>query len=305
MELRQLETFRVVAEMGSFTRAAAALDYVQSTVTTHIQALELELGVPLFARFGKGVRLTEAGKRVLLYAHKMLNLAAEMRTALASSDDHLTGTLTISAPETLCIYRLPQLLHEFRQRHPQVTLIFRPCRVADLRREVGEGLLDAAFVLEEPLHNAVLAVEPLLKEPLVIIAQPTHPMWNQPVVRPADLADESILLTELGCNYRNLFEHALIQDGVYPSRNLEFSSIEAIKQCVMAGMGIAILPKVAVANEIAQGRLIALSWFQPDLSVMSQIVWHPDRQQSPALAAFLEMARSAFAAQRDYAETPV
>jgi len=178
----------VVAEIGHFTRAAAALGYVQSTVTTHIQALEKELEVRLFDRLGKGVRLTEAGNRLLIYAQKILTLTEEMRGAI-HSDAAISGTLTISAPETLCIYRLPALLREFRAQYPHAKVIFRPCRVADLRREVNDGVLDAALLLEESIQNSGMVVEPLLLESLVIIASAEHRLRDKAVVCPTDLAE--------------------------------------------------------------------------------------------------------------------
>src|SRR5436305_2708758 len=109
MELRQLETFRMVAGQLSFTRAATALGYAQSSVTAQIQALESELGVALFDRLGRHVALTESGQRLLEYAERLLSLAEEARTALADGAEP-TGTLTVGAPETALTYRLPRVL---------------------------------------------------------------------------------------------------------------------------------------------------------------------------------------------------
>src|SRR5437667_9141173 len=119
MELRQLTTFRMVATTLSFSRAAQILNYVQSSVTTQIQVLEEELGVRLFDRLGKRVALTDAGKRFLPYAEKILSLSEEARQAVAD-EEVPTGSLTISASETLCTYRLPALLRQFHDRFPQV-----------------------------------------------------------------------------------------------------------------------------------------------------------------------------------------
>src|SRR5258708_269564 len=165
MELRQLATFRMVATTLSFTQAASALGYVQSSVTAQIQALEADLGVPLFDRLGKRIVLTDAGSRLLRYAEKILALAEEARSVVAG-DDEPTGSLTISAPESLCTYRLPAILGLFRERYPRVQLLFRPSPSADMRRRVGEGLLDLAFVLEEPIQSGNLSSEQLIREPL-------------------------------------------------------------------------------------------------------------------------------------------
>jgi DNA-binding transcriptional LysR family regulator len=290
MDLRQLATFRMVATTLSFTRAAAALNYVQSSVTAQIQALEEELGVPLFDRLGKRVVLTEAGKRLLWYAEKLLILAEEARTAVTGNAE-IVGTLAISAPETLCTYRLPALLGQMRERFPGVRLMFRPLPVSELRRGVVEGAIDVAFLLDVPVQAAGLAIEPLIYEPLVLIAPANHRLACAGAVYPADLDGEPVLLTEAGCSYRRLFERSLSRTGVYPASTLEFGSVEAIKQCVIAGMGVSVLPAIVAAAEIAQERLVALNWTEPGFGVVTQMAWHRDKWQSPPLAAFLALSR--------------
>ena len=135
-------------------------------------------------------------------------------------------------------------------------------------------------------------VEELVREPLLLLAPPDHPLAGAARVRVRDLEHEPLIFTELGCSYRNLFEHVLIAEGIYPTRNLEFSSIEAIKQCVMAGLGLTVLPKVAVDKELALGQLVALAWQEQRLEVSTQMLWRPDQADSNALRKFREVARS-------------
>ncbi|MGE5623389.1 MAG: LysR family transcriptional regulator, partial [Methanocella sp.] len=272
MDLRQLQTLRTVATTLNFTQAAAALGYVQSSVTAQIQALETELGVRLFDRLGRRVVLTDAGARLLKYADRMLALAEEARVAAAGAVEP-AGSLTLSAPETVCTYRLPAVLHRFRALHPQVQLVFRPSLVRDLRRGVREGALDVAFLLERPVQGEGLNVVRLRGEEMLVVAPPGHRLAALPAVRAADLAGEQVLFTELGCSYRNQFEHALIQAGVYPSTALEFGSIESIKQCVMAGMGIALLPAVSVAREVEEKRGGAPKRGGPPHPKVTAMVW--------------------------------
>ncbi len=290
MELRQLRTFRMVATTLNFTRAAASLDYVQSSVTAQIQALEEELGCPLFDRLGKRVALTEAGQRLLVYAERLLDLAREAQEAVVGGDEP-SGTVTISAPESVCTYRLPALLQQMRLRYPRVRLVFWPSVVADMRRLIGEGTVDAVFMLEDPDRVVGLSSTVLAREPLVVLAPPDHPLTQASSIGPADLEGESALLTEAGCSYRALFERALGRAGIRLGTALEFGSVEAIKQCVMCGMGITVLPAMAAASEVAQGRLVVLPWAGDDLSITFQVVWHKDKWLSPALSALLIMAR--------------
>lgn len=294
MDLRQLTTFRTIAQTSSFSRTAEALSYAQSTVSAQIQALEEELGVALFDRLGKKVILTEAGKRLLGYAEKMLDLAEEARTTIAD-DEALSGTLTISAPETLCTYRLPAVLSRFLKRFPQVEIIFRQEYEADLQRPFQEGLMDVAFVMLEPFDAPYLIIEPLVDEPLLLVTAPEHRLAHLPSVCFGDLQGEPMLLTEATCGYRTLFERSLAAAGVRTYTPMEFHSVEAIKQCAIVGIGLALLPVVAVEQELQAGTLAPLNWAGRDFQVVTQMAYHKDKWLSPALEAFLSVTREVLA----------
>ena len=303
MELRQLETFRAVAEELSFSRAASRLGYVQSSVSAQVAALEQELGAPLFDRLGRRIALTDAGRVMLRYSGRLLNLAGEAREAVADAgvgSGEVTGTLTVSAPETLLTYRLPRLLALFHQRHPKVRLSVRPSAVGRLagsmRRGVEEGGVDVAFVLDGHIEASGLSVEPLLEEDVSVIAPAAHSLASSTLVAPRDLSGETVLLPEApesGCAYRGQFERQLGAAGVVSPEKMEFQSIEAVKQCVAAGMGVSVLPSVAVDAEFEGGKLAALRW-EESFEVLTQMVWNGERWQSPALRAFLETAREIF-----------
>ncbi len=295
MDLKQLSTFRTAATSLSFTRTAVALNYVQSSVTAQIHGLEADLGVQLFDRLGKRVALTDAGERLLPYAEKMLELAREA-SIVVSGSGYPTGTVTIIAPETLCTYRLPPVLREFRSRFPDVTLHLKPNIVGDLRRAMAEDGVDVAFVLEEVSSVAGLRAESIRDEPLLLVSAPDHPLASATVVRPSDIESEPVVLTEPGCDYRERFERSLAAAGVKPGTTLEFSSTEAIKQCVMVGMGLTVLPAIAVRTEIEQGKLAALPWSEPDFQVTIRMVLHKDKWLSPALRAFLDVTREVLGA---------
>ena len=308
MELRQVETFRAVAEELSFSRAAAKLGYVQSSVSAQVSALERELGVQLFDRLGRRVALTDAGEVMFAYSGKLLALAEQTREAFVDAgvgSGEVTGSLAVSAPETLLTYRLPRLLALFHERHPKVRLSVRPSAIGRLvgsaRKAVEEGAVDVAFVLDEPLNERMrptdLAVETLVAEDVSVIAPASHALRSPAVVLPQELRGATVLLPEApesGCAYRGQFERQLASAGVVPPETMEFQSIEAVKQCVAAGMGVSVLPSVAVDAELKTGTLAALQWSEP-FEVLTQMSWHEDRWKSPALRAFLEAAREVFA----------
>ncbi|MGB3635490.1 MAG: LysR family transcriptional regulator [Rubrobacteraceae bacterium] len=294
MELRHLRTFRVVASELSFTRAGRELGYVQSAVTAHVKALENDLGVKLFDRLGRNVVLTVAGRELLAYATKILDLTESARAAVANDGDP-SGTLHVSASESLCIYRLPPVLKEFGSRYPEVRVIFEPSKNGTLdsalRRRLSEGSVDLAFVIErEHKDPADLISEALIREPLILVANPEHPLAGADEVRPADLAGESVLMVEKGCGFRTVFEEQMSRTGVKPRSEIEFTSAEAIKRCVESGMGVAVLAAVSVAEELHRGRLAALNWSEPGFQVSTQMLIHKDKWLSPALKAFMETA---------------
>jgi DNA-binding transcriptional LysR family regulator len=307
MEFRQVETFRAVAEELSFSRAATKLGYVQSSVSAQVGALEQELGVPLFDRLGRKIVLTDAGEVMFAYSGKLLALAEQTREAVVDAgvgSGEVSGSLTVSAPETLLTYRLPKLLALFHERHPKVRLSVRPSAIGRLmgsaRKAVEEGAVDVAFVLDEPSSTqrrpADLAVEALVAEDVTVIAPVSHALTSSPVVRPQDLLGETVLLPEApesGCAYRGQFERQLGSVGVVPPETMEFQSIEAVKQCVAAGMGVSVLPSIAVGADLESGTLAALRWGE-SFEVLTQMSWREDRWQSPALRVFLEAAREAF-----------
>lgn len=172
MEIRQLKTFWTLASTRSFSRTAEVLNYVPSTVTMQIKALEEELGVRLLDRLGKSVVLTDAGHQLLPYATKILNDIEEAR-CVSSQNGELTGTIIIGADEVLCTYRLPALLRDYRQQYPHVRLLFKPLSGQNLKQSLREGDVDVVFMLDEPIVSSDLHTEILLDEPFLMVVSPT------------------------------------------------------------------------------------------------------------------------------------
>lgn len=305
MELRQLQTFREVAKTLSFTRTATTLNYAQSSVSAQIQTLEEELGVALFDRLGRRIILTAAGQRLLHYADKLLALADEALIAVPGEQEP-AGSLTIGAPETLCAYRLPQVVEAFRRCYPKVAIIFRPSPTAENWDELlGDGMADAALILNEPYQAPQLIVQPLYQEPILVVAHPHHCLTKERLISPAAFRGETLLLTEANCPYRLAFERVLRTANITPANVLEFHSVEAIKQCALTGMGIAVLPWVVVQQEVADERLVALNVAGLTFNMVTQLAWHRDKWISPALAAFLAMTRTMLmAGEQQAGETP-
>lgn len=294
MELRQLNTFCTVASTLNFTRAAEVLNYVPSNVTMQIKALEDELGVRLFDRLGKQLVLTTAGKRFLTHIQVVLNKLDEARSVVRDNEN-LSGTLTISANEVLCAYRLPAVFQLFRSRHPGIRLIFRSVPNQQLKQTLFEGTADVVFMLDEPILSTGLAVEPLLEETFRFFVAPDHHLTKRTVLQQEDFHGEVFLVNEKGCTYRTMFDRSFEKKGIDSITYLEFQNAEAIKQCAITGIGIAFLPELTVKSEVERGELVALPWQIPDLHVYTQMLWHKDKWLSPIILSFIEAAREVIA----------
>lgn len=289
MELRQLSTFRSVARTLSFTRTAELLNYAQSSVTAQVQALEEELATQLFERLGRRVMLTDAGRKLLSYADRLLLLEEEARTEV-SGQGKPSGTLVIGAVESICTYRLPVLLRRYQELHPQVQLLLKPGICSDLRKGVADGSLDLAFTLDDPNNLTPFQTRPLPAEDVLVLVPPEHRLAARANVGPEEFQGELVLHTEVGSSYRTLFDRLLAEAGVSLGTVLEFGSVEAIKQTVMAGLGFAVLPRMAVEQEVAQGRLVSLPFEGGPLRVSTMLFFHKEKWASPALSAFLDLA---------------
>ncbi|MGW1171004.1 LysR family transcriptional regulator [Streptomyces sp. NPDC001153] len=292
MELRLLVTFEKVATVLSFTRAAAELSYAQSSVTGQIRTLESSLGIELFDRLGGRIRLTEAGERLLPYARQIIELAEEARAAVVEPEEP-SGTLTVGTMESLTSYRLPPLLEYFHHRHPRVRLALRTTIGDETRQALRQGTYDVGFLMEEETEHPGLESAVLAVEPLALVAAPGHALSASPVTT-AGLTDQPLLATEPGCAYRDLFERELRSFG--DVEFMEFGTIEATKRAAAAGLGIALLPEVTVAAELAEGSLVRLDW-EPPFTLRTQLAWRAGKRLPAHARLFAEQARRLVAEQ--------
>lgn len=288
MEVRQLQIFRALAEELNFTRTAEKVHTVQSNVTAQIKALEEELGTRLFDRLGKRVSLTDAGRRFHPFALQALTAMEQGQQAVQLATEP-SGPLRIAAPESVLTYRLPAIVRAFRYRYPLVELIFRPHASAMTVNELETGRIDLAFHMCEELPGPAFRSTPFHRERVFLLSDLHHPLARQRTVGPQDLAGQNLLLTESGCGYRAKFDRILALENIRPGHITEFSSVEAIKQCVAAGMGLALLPAMTVAKELRQVQCKALHWRGPSLDIVTHIMWHQDKWVSPAMSAFLNL----------------
>jgi DNA-binding transcriptional LysR family regulator len=292
MELRQLKTFTTVAQLLSFNRAAQALNYAQSTISTQIRLLEEEFGKPLFDRLGKTIVLTEAGQVLLRYAGKMLDIQQETFTQVAGREES-QGSITLRAPQSLSIYALPPILKQFQQHYPKVRLDIDSC-AQTLQQELRSGIIDLAFLFIDSIQEHDLIADVLGFEKLYLVACPTHPLAASSSMELKKLEKHTVLMPTQDCSYKMLFKQMLAEEKVSPGAILSLNSIEAIKQCVLQGIGVTLIPEMAVKRELAAGDLLLLPWVEQELETTILMIRHKDKWVSPALQIFMEQVRESF-----------
>lgn len=288
MDTRLLRSFVAVARASSFTDAALELGYTQSTVTGHVQKLERQLGVRLLDRLPGGVRVTDAGARLIPDAEEILATEERLTTVSRQGRGELAGTVRVMAPESLCTYRLPAVVSALRDTAPSVDVWLTPGGIDQTLDAVKRGNVDLALTMEPRPPVSELEAERLGNEPLVLVTSAAE----RPGARLswADLARRDALLIEEGCGYSDDVAARLSGTGQPTGRRSHFGSIEAIKRCVAVGLGWTALPAIAASDQIESGALRLLEGPPlPDCEVHT--LTHPRRYRSPAVAVVLDQLR--------------
>jgi len=296
LEIRLLKTFLTVAAGCSFKKAAESLHLAPSTVTAQVKALEDQLGAPVFDRLGRRVLLTEQGERLLRHARRLVDLEAETRRVLGQGGEEY-GELAVRVSESLGVRCLPDILGRFRREFPDTRLTIGTVSRQGLARDLSHGFTDLALILAEPFVGPSLHVEVLGQERLAVIAPPGSRLAGRKEVRPEDLGGMPLFLTRYVWSARRLIEEALTRAHVRSSV-VECSSVEIVKWCVLAGLGVSVVPALAVEREAAEGRIDVLDWAGGPLSASVLLMRHEERWVSPAASAFMEAVREYFAARK-------
>ena len=282
---RQLEVFVQVALHGSVRMAAERLHLTQPAASMALAEMERQLGSPVFARERGRLRLNARGRELLPLARELLERHAEFARRGGESGTELSGELHIGASNTVGNYRVGDLLGVFVRAHPQVAVRLRVGNTAAIAAGVIDHSLDVGCV-EGPVTHPSLEVRPWRDDRLLVCAPPDHPLARKRGLKSADFVGARWVLREPGSATRATSERVLSQ--LPPGETvLELDQIEAIKQAVAAGLGIACLPEVAVTDALATGRLKALKTPFLDLRRKLSLLLHKEKYRGALLDAFL------------------
>ncbi|MFH1567099.1 MAG: LysR family transcriptional regulator [Gemmatimonadota bacterium] len=293
MELQQLRGFCEVAREGSFTRAAARLFVTQPAVSQQIRALEAELDQVLLERSGRSVKLTEAGQILFRRAGAILAEVEAARQEVAALGEVMRGRVVVGTSDTNCSYVLPGLLTAFRAAHPGVAVEVRNRMSSEVGQLVLEDRVDFGLATL-PVRHRSLVNRALFTRRDVLVCPPGHRLARRRSVRMVDLAGEPLLLLEQGSRSRALLDQAFAAAGLHPTAAMDLGSIEVIKRFAEIGCGLAVVPAVAVAREVDEGRLAAVP-VQGLLPREIGLVLHRGRQLPAPAAAFVARMEEALA----------
>jgi len=254
MDLRQLEMFRAVAEQGTFTRAAGRLHVSQSAVSRQVQLLEEELGGVLLRRSAKGVSLTEAGELLLRMTHRVEHDVEEALAEISQTHALKRGILHLGGGMTVCLYILPRLLKRYRRLYPGVDLHVTTGSSEKILELVRAHAVDLGL-LTLPIVAKDLEVLPVMKEEMVVVTAPGHPLSRQRPVDPRSLSKFPLILYEAGSNTRKVLDQFFVEEGVSAEVAMETENIEIIKAMVAINLGVTIVPYTPVAKDVRSGRL--------------------------------------------------
>jgi len=288
VDLRQLEIFVKVAELGSFSKAAEALFLTQPTVSEHIRTLEDELGVRLLDRLGRGAAVTKGGALLLSHAQRMLALSREARQAMESFLGRMSGELLVGASTIPGEYILPALIGRFKEKFPDIAITLLIGGSQAVTDWVVEGRAEIGVVGARPSHRSVESRE-LFPDDIVLIVSAAHPWHGRKQVTMDELRAEPLLLRERGSGTRKALETALeaAGTGIAALRVVgEMGSTQAIKQAVKAGVGVSLLSRRAVEEECRAGSVWCLRVQDLKISRAFYLVTHRDRSRSPLAEAF-------------------
>jgi len=288
MNRNHLALFHAVAQAGGISRGAERLHVSQPAVSKQIKELEDALGIHLLERLPRGSRLTDGGKLLAQYVQRMAVVEEETARAIDEFRGLKRGRLAVGASTTIGAYLLPQVFGEFHRQHPDIELQLEIANTETIQNQLMEGSIEVG--LTEGLMEAEhLDSEVFHEDELVAIAPRGHPLLKQKRVTARELCREPFILREAGSGTRAVVERALGKRGLTVKPVLSLASPEAIKRAVIAGVGVAIVSRLAISCELQIGSLAVIP--VKDLVIRRPLHLQKLRSKnpSPAVSQFLRL----------------
>jgi DNA-binding transcriptional LysR family regulator len=289
--LDQLRILKAIAAEGSFKRAADSLYVSQPAVSLQVQNLERQLNVPLFDRGGRRAQLTEAGHLLLSYGDKILSLCQETCRAIEDLQNLRGGTLIIGASQTTGTYMLPRMIGLFREKYPDVSVQLHVHSTRRTAWSVVNGQIDLAIVGGEIAPELISALEivPYAEDELALIVPTSHEFAQQETILKEDLYSLKFISLDAQSTIRKVIDQVLTRCEIDTNNlqlEMELSSIEAIKNAVQSGLGVAFVSTSAIEKELQMGVIKRVKIDQVIVNRTLSVIYNPNRYRSKAAEAF-------------------
>lgn len=290
MNLHHLAIFHAIAETGSISAAAIRVRVSQPALSRELKDFEGRLGVVLFERLPRGMRLTEPGKVLHAYSARLFAVADSAQAAMRDFADARAGQLSMGASNTIGTYVLPRFVAQFRTLFPQVGISL----FVGNTEQVAQGVADLRFTVgfvEGPVRVEGVVAEEFSRDELIPVVGARHPLAGRRRANPADINGLPLLMREPGSGTRELIGELLQQLDVQTGSIVEFGNTEALKQAAIHGGGIAWLPSISVVRDLQDGSLVRLPVRALGLQRPLSILRREGAYQVPAVEAFLQRVR--------------
>lgn len=293
MELRQIQYFIQVAKMEHVTEASHVLNVAQSAVSRQILKLEAELGVSLFIHEGRKVRLTPIGRTFLKHMETMMKVIDKAKQEINEYLDPERGTIQIGFPSSLASHLVPMVVSSFREQHPQVRFLLQHGSYRELIDWVVRGDLNLALIGPVPQEDQIQS-DILFTEKFYALVPVGHPLADTEALRLVDLRDDQFVLFPSGYVLRDIVVEACERNGFKPNIVSEGDDLDAIRGLVAAGLGVTLLPEVAVKDNIpASMRIIPI--VEPEVIRNVGIITAANRELPPTERLFYQFLKSLYA----------
>lgn len=299
MELRQLQYFIEVAKREHVTEAANAMHVAQSAVSRQIFNLEQELGVDLFVREGRNVKLTPIGEVFLHHIEEAMVVLEKAKREVDEFLDPEQGTVRIGFPSSMANYTLPTCISAFREKHPNVKFKFRQGSYNYLIESVINGKVDMALIGPLPKNNPKLKTEIFFLEKIVALLPESHPLASQKQIKLNQLRNDPFVLFPEGFGLHDLVVNACRQNGFQPEVAFEGKDIDAIKGLVTAGLGVTLIPEISLIDSKPRAAK-KLFIVDPEVTRTVGIITPSDRELLPTEQVFYDFLRDFFKVLNGY-----
>ncbi|MCI2046986.1 MAG: LysR family transcriptional regulator [Faecalibacterium sp.] len=292
MELHYLEIFNTVARVQNYRKASDMLHISQPALSTEIKRLEDQLGLKLFDRTGNRLTLNQNGSMLQQYTTQIFGIMEDMKGAVENAKGFVGGTLNIGASNTPGTYLLPTVMAAFQKQYPDTRFNVTVAATEEISEMTRAGALDFAINGGKCQYSRCVCVEKLLDDRLVLAASPQNPLVQRGPLQPKDLQGAGFIVHKPNSQLYNYYIGLMQQCGLPEHVVMSLGNIDAIKNAVMAGVGIALVPEIAVRNEVCKGLLCLLDESFAGLEYPYSLIYNKNRAVSATALRFMEFSRS-------------